>query len=337
MVEVVDVALVFVLAVLVAALFALALVEVSLLHVRRSQVVVHAEEGDRRARRLLALVDDLPRVMNSVLLAVLLGQVTATSIAGVLARRWFGDSGITIATVVVTMLLFVYGEAIPKTLGLRNPYRVARRFVGPVRVLSTVLRPVVSVLVAIADWQSPASSIDTVTAVSEQELLHLADEAAEAGRIEETDAELIERAFTLGDLAVEEIMVPRARIRAVGGAEPVDAALRTAITAGHRRLPVYEDDIEHIIGFVRLRDLAEETADGDFEQTAADVVRPAITVQPSMRVIELLRAMQSSGHHLAVVVDDSGSTLGIATIEDAVRELVGAIDDPAANESSTPG
>lgn len=322
-----DVLLVLVFALLVVALFVLALVEVSLLHVRRSEIAVHAETGDHRSQRLLALVDDLPRVMNAVLLAVLLGQVTATSVAGVLASRWFGNSGITIATIVVTVLLFIYGEAIPKTLGLRNPFRVARRFARPVQVLATVLRPIVSVLVAIANRQSPADSIDTVTAVSEQELRHLADEAAEAGQIDESDAELIERSFILGDLTVDEIMVPRSRINAVGREEPVDSALRTAIATGHRRLPVHDGGLTHIVGFVRLRDLAEVAADGDGGRTAGDVVRPAITAMPSTRVIDLLRSMQATGRHLAVVVDGTGTTLGMATIEDAVRELVGAIED----------
>jgi CBS domain containing-hemolysin-like protein len=329
----VDVVLVLVFVALVMALFVLALVEASLLHVRRSQVVVHARAGDHRSQRLLVLVDDLPRVMNAVLLAVLLGQVTATSIAGILADRWFGRSGVTIATVVVTVLLFIYGEAIPKTLALRAPFGVARRLAAPVQVLTTVFRPLVSVLVKIADWQSPNVSIDTVTAVSEEELRHLADEAAEAGRIEETDAELIERSFDLGDLTVEQIMVPSSRIRAVDGAVSVDEALDVAIAAGHRRLPVHEGGLDQIVGFVRLRDLAEATSDDDDGRAARDVVRPLLVVEPSMKVIDLLRSMQSSGRQLAVVADPSGATLGIATIEDVVRVLVGAIDDPTPRPS----
>ena len=235
-----NIVLTFVFIALVVGLFVLALIEASLLHLRRSEVAVEAEGGDRRAARLLLLLDDLPRVMNAVLLAVLLGQVTATTIAGVLARRWVGGTGITIATVMVTVLLFVYGEAIPKTLAIRQPYKIALRLSGVTRWISVVLRPFVSVLVFIANKQSPAGTTDTVTAISEEELLHLADEAANAGRIEESDAELIARSFTMGDRRAGEIMVPRDDICAVSHDTPIDVALRTAITAGHRRVPVFQ-------------------------------------------------------------------------------------------------
>jgi CBS domain containing-hemolysin-like protein len=319
-------ALVIALILVVVALFALALIEASLLHVRRSEVVVHAQSGDHQARRLLALVDDLPRVMNAVLLAVLLCQVTATAIAGVLARNWLGGTGITVATVAVVVVLFVYGEAIPKTLAIRHPYAFARRLSAPIRWLNLAFRPFVSVLVMIADAQSPGLTTDTVTAVSEKELLHLTGESAMAGRIEEADAELIERSFILGDLSVGEIMVPRAAITAVADDTPVDEALRRAIAVGHRRLPVFRDGIEHIIGFARLRDLAEAATAGSGD-TIATLVQPSLSVPASMRVIDLLRSMQSSGNHLAVVVDPDGRTEGIATIEDAVEDLVGTIAD----------
>jgi len=321
-----DLAFVGMLGVLVVALFGLALVEASLLHVRRSAVVVDAQTGDRRSERLLGLVDDLPRVMNAVLLAVLLCQVTAATVAGVLARRWVGSAGVTVATFVVTIVLFVYGEAIPKTLAIRQPLRIARRLSGPIRWLTGILRPAVSALVWVADVQSPRTETDS--SVGEKELRHLAREAASAGRIEVSDAELVERSFTFGDLCVDQIMVPRADVVAVSTDTPVDEALRTAIAAGHRRLAVFEGGIENIVGFTRLRDLAD-TGSEDSAGIVAERIRPALSVRPTMLVIDVLRAMQSSTRHLAVVVDDADETEGILTIEDAVRELVGTIEQDA--------
>ncbi len=229
--------------VLVAALFVLAVVEASLLHVRRSAIASAGAEGDRRSRRLLELLDDLPSVMNAVLLAVLAAQVTAAGIAGALARQWFGDTGITIATVAVTMILFIYGEAIPKTIAIRDPARYGRRLVGLVRALNAIMHPVVLILVKIADWQSPGpGGVDTVTTVSERELLHLTVEAAAAGQIEESDAELIERSFSVGDLRVQQILIPIDQVVAVAADTGVDEALRTAIRAGHRRVAVHDGD-----------------------------------------------------------------------------------------------
>lgn len=322
-----DVALLAALVALVAALFGLAMVEASLLHVRRSAVAADAGDGDPASQRLLLLLDDLPRVMNTVLLAVLLGQVTAASIAGVLASRWFGGSGITIATVAVTLILFVYGEAIPKTIAISDPVRYARRFSGPVGALSTVLSPVVSVLVRIAAWQSPgAGSSAAMSAVSEGELLHLTDEAAAAGRIEESDAELIQKSFAFGDLEVGEILIPIDDVVSVPTSTPVGVALQTAIDAGHRRLVVHQPGARHrIVGFVRLRDLA--AASGDNGAVAGSSVRPALTVDRSARVIDVLREMQRTRCHLAVVASD-GAARGMVTVEDIVEVLLGEIDEP---------
>ncbi len=263
---------------LVVVLFVLGMIEASLLHLRRSEVAVAAEAGDHSARRVLRLVDELPRVLNAVLLAVLLAQVTATSIAGALASRWFGGFGLTAATIVVTFLLFVYGEAIPKTIAIRHPSSTARRLSVPIRWIDVVLRPFVAVLVKVAELQSPSGD-DERSTVSEDELRHLTDEAASEGEIEVSDAELIDRSFAVD-----------------------------------------------LIGFVHLRDLAEAVTAGA-DGVATDYLRPATTVAHDERVIDLLRTMQSSGNYLALVAADDGRTAGIATIEDAVTELVGTVDE----------
>ncbi len=312
---------------LVGMLFLMALIEASLLHSRRSAVATRAETGDRRAQRLLGLLDDLPRVMNAVLLAVLLCQVSATTISAAIARHWFGGSAATATAIIVTMVLFVYGEAIPKTIAIRRPTQIATRLVAPTRVVATILRPFVSVLVWIADLQSPRpSTLDT--GVDEDELLHLTGEAAAAGRIERSDAELVERSFSIGDRRAGQIMVPRADVITVRATVSVTEALRTAIEVGHRRLPVVDEPSAEIIGVVRLRDLAH-AATTDPSSTITDHMRDTFSVPESQMAIEVLRHMQSSGIHLAVVTsEESVDAVGILTIEDIVEELVGTIEEP---------
>ncbi len=174
-----TVALALALLALIVGLFVLAMIEASLLHVRRSAIASDASSGDSEASRLLDLLDDLPSVMNAVLLAVLLSQVTATSLAGTLAQRWFGGIGVTLATIAVTVLLFIYGEAIPKTIAIADPAHYARKFSRASRMLQRSLAPVVGLLVKAAKLLSPGTNrIDTVSGVSESELRHLTDEAA---------------------------------------------------------------------------------------------------------------------------------------------------------------
>jgi len=298
---------------LIAMLFVLSLAEASLLHVRRSAVAVAAERGAGSAKQLLDLLDDLPRVMNAVLLAVLLSQVTAATAAGALVRSWFGGTGVTVATVLITLALFVYAEAIPKTIAVRDPLKIGRR-----------LATAVSRLVGALRW--PVSGISTVSAVSEDELLHLADEAAAAGNIESSDAELIERFFSFGDIKVEQVSVALRDVVSVASDATAADSPRVAIDAGHRRVPVYEGSHDQIVGFVGLSDLAK-AATGSPSALVATRMRPLLTVPHDQLIVGLLRAMQRSAIHTTVVVGNQERPPGIVTVEDLVEELVGAIDE----------
>ena len=321
-----DLPLILVLIVLLGSAAVLAAAEASLIRVPRVRVEIEAEREDRRSRQLLSLLDDLPRVMNTVLLVVLLVQIAAATVTGILADRWFGSLGVTIASIVLTVVLFVYAEAIPKTYAVHHPMRVGRQVAPLVRFLSWLLRPVVTVLVKFADLQAPGSGIASRTSLSEEELRRLAAESASAGRIDSSDIELMERAFELGDLRVDAIQVPRTDIVAVAAETSVSGALDAALQAGHRRLPVYTGTVDRIVGVVRLRDLAEIVRDQG-NRPVAEVAGPVHVVPESKRVIDLLREMQRGGVHLAVSVDEHGGTAGIVTIEDVVSELVGSVAD----------
>lgn len=318
--------LIVLLAVLIVAAVFLAAAEAALLRVRRSRVVVLADQGDRAARRVLALIDDLARVMNTVLLIVLLTQIGAATVTGFLAERHFGSTGITLASVILTFVMFVYAEAIPKTVAVRHPVRVARLMVVPIGLLVWVLRPFVTVLLKFADLQAPGRGIAAPVGVTEAELRHLAAEARAAGQIAQSDLELIERAFAAGDERVGALVVPRPDVIAIAEDTPLDRALDRALSSGHRRLPIFREDLDDITGAVRLRDLARAVTAGT-GVTVADLAVPVLVAPESARAIDVLRDMQSSARHLAVVIDEHGGTAGIVTIEDLVAEIVGEISE----------
>ncbi len=310
---------------IVVAIF-LAAAEAALLRVRRSRVVVLADQGDRPARRVLALIDELPRVMNTVLLIVLLTQIGAATVTGYLAERHFGNAGVTVASVLLTFVMFVYAEAIPKTIAVRNPVSVARFVAVPVGAIVWLMRPFVAVLLRFADLQAPGRGIAAPVGVTEAELRHLAAEAQAAGLIAESDLELMERAFSVGDEKVGALVVPRPEIVAIPAGTALRAAFDLALESGHRRLPVYGESLDDITGSVRLRDLARAVTD-DADVGPADLAIPVLVVPESGRAIDVLRDMQASARHLAVVIDEHGGTAGIVTIEDLVEEIVGEISD----------
>lgn len=312
----------------VSAMF-LAAAETSLLRVSSVRVAAQAAEGNRRARRLGKLIEDLPQVLSAILLAALLAQIGAATVAGLLAERWFGGLGITVASIILTVLLFVYGEAIPKTYAVRHTDRVALGLSLPVRWLELVLRPIVSALVWIADLQAPGRGVTTSPTVTEDELRLLATRAAKEGEITDHDLELIERAFRLGDRRVDDVMVPRTEIIAVSEDATVAAALTVAIDAGHRRLPVFKGSVENITGMVRLRDLVEVPGDVRPRLTAAHVADEPLFVPETKRVLDTLEEMQRQRTHLAVVVDEYGGTAGMVTLEDIAEELLGTMTEDA--------
>lgn len=300
--------------------------EASLLRVRRSAVEVLVDQGDRGARRLLRLIEDLPRVMNTVLLTVLLVQIGAATVTGLLADRWFGSLGVTIGSVLLTLVMFVYAEAIPKTYAVRHPLRVAKATTSFVTLLRNLFRPVVSLLIWFADLQAPGQGIAGTAGVTEDELRLLAAQAAKSGEIADTDLELMERAFRVGDQRVDEILVPRTDVISVSADTLARQALDIAVESGHRRLPVHHGDPDEMTGVVRLRDLARHLAEG-LDDPVGELAREVLVVPESKRVLELLREMQRSGRHFAVAVDEHGGTAGIVTIEDVVEELVGDVAD----------
>ena len=298
--------------------------EAALLRVRRVRLEIESDAGDSRATTMLALLDDLPRVLNTVLLVVLLVQIAAATVSGVLAARLFGSLGVTIASFVLTFVLFVYSEAIPKTYAVRHPESVARASAPLLRFLAWILKPIVSILVWFADLQAPGTGIVDPTGPTEDELRRLTSEAAATGAIERSDHVLVDRAFELGDLRVDDVYVPRLDIVAVPDTASVRTALDLAISSGHRRLPTYERDIDSIIGVVRLRDLARVGIDQPEKPVSKVAVEPLI-VPESRKVVDLLGDMRDKAIHFAVVVDEFGGTAGIVTIEDIVERLVGPI------------
>ncbi len=303
----------------------LAAAEVSIIRVRRSEFVDDAGRADRQSSRMVEIIDDLPVVLNTVLLVVLLLQVAAATIGGFLAGRWFGGVGVTVATIVLTALLFVYAEAIPKTRAVLSPGRVALRLTPLVWWLNRLLQPVAATLLRLAGFQARgvASSVSVLT---ESEIRALTRESADAGEIAAGDADLVERSFLFNDCSVVDVMVPRNDIVAVAAPNPIVESLNLALETGHRRLPVYRDGLDDMIGVVRLRDLAAWQNREPTARTEAATTTVMHCDQQDL-VSGLLRRMQESGSWLAVVTDEDGRTVGLVTIEDIVAELVGEITD----------
>jgi CBS domain containing-hemolysin-like protein len=321
-----DLPLLLVLLALLAFSIFIAAAEASFLRVPAVRVRAMAESGSRRARQLQEMTSRMPNVLNAILLAALLSQIAAATVAGILAIRWFDERiGPTIASVGLTVIMYIYAEAIPKTYAVRNAARVALLTAIPLAVVERILRPIVSVLVWIADLQMPGKGMEGSPTVTEDELRMLASAAASEGEITDEDAALIDRAFRIGDREADDVMVPRTDIVAVVTTMTVDEAVEIAIESGHRRLPVYEDSRENMTGVVGLRDMIAVPVERRSHVQVGALAEDLLVVPQSKRLLDLLQEMQQSTTHLAIVVDEYGGTAGLVTVEDIVEEVLGSI------------
>ncbi|HZU71871.1 MAG TPA: hemolysin family protein [Acidimicrobiales bacterium] len=327
-----DVIILVTIVVLVAVSSLLSLAETSLTRTSRAKAMSLEEQKRRGAHLLLRLVEHPERFLNTVLLVVLVCQLVAATLVGVLSARLFGALGVAIATVFEVVVIFVLGEAAPKTWAIQHPERAALFSAPLVAAILRFppLRIATSGLIRLTNVLLPGKGLPRGPFVSEQELLAMADVAAEEDVIEGEERALIRSIITFGDTVVRNVMVPRPDMVSVSADEPVSSVIETAIAAGYSRLPVYDQGVDDIVGVVYTKDLmkaAQGRNGGGPEQPVRSLARPAHFVPETKRVAELMREMQGEKYHIAIAVDEYGGTAGLVTLEDLIEELVGEIVD----------
>lgn len=309
----------------------LAAAELSLSSVSRIRLLHKADEGDTKAQLILDLTKNSADFLSVLLLLTLLADTGMGSMAAVLASRVL-PFGPAIAAGVVTLLLFVYAEMIPKTFAINNPERVAAFVVKPVIWLTKVFSPVAFVFIRIANFFVTlfGGKIARRPFVTEEEIKMMVSVGAEEAAIEEEEKEMIHSIFEFGDTIVREVMIPRPDMVVVGSGATIEEVLDQVITAGHSRIPVYEGTIDNVMGLVYAKDLLvyiNGREARDKEVRIQKLMRPAFFVPETKHVSELLREMQQKKTHMAIVLDEYGGTAGLVTIEDLLEEIVGEIFD----------
>ncbi len=310
-----------------------ALAETALVRTSRQRAEGLRQSGEVKARQvdaLVGLVEHPDRFFNPLLLMLLGSQLLAATLLGVLADRWFGPWGVAIASAFEVVVVFVFFEAVPKNFALRHSDRAALGSARTVRFLLALppVRWAATSLVWLADRVlGGAGAADRAASVSEHELLAMATVAAEEEVIEAEEREIIHSVIEFTDTVVREIMVPRPDVVTVLPTATVAEALEAALAEGLTRLPVYDEEEDDILGVAILKDLASAERDGRGDELVTGVARPPHFVPETMKLQALLNLMRTKRTHLAVAVDEYGSTAGIATMEDVLEELVGEIAD----------
>ena len=307
----------------------LALAETAFVRMNRIRALALAEEGRKGAARLAAMLEHPEQTLNSVLLLVLVSQLTSASLLGILLDRQAGAYGVILGLVLQIVLFFAIGEVAPKTYAVQHTDRAALA-VAPFLHAITVFPPMRAVsrsLIGFANVLLPGRGIKEGPFVTEEDLRAMAEYAAEEETIEREESRLIHSIFEFGDTLVREVMLPRPDMVAIEADATVEEGITRAIEGGFSRLPAFEETTDNIVGLVYLKDLVGRARGGGGAEPVRASLRPAVFVPEQKRVAELLREMQSKQFHMAIVVDEHGGTAGLVTLEDLLEEIVGEITD----------
>ena len=285
-----------------------------------------AEDGDKAAARVLAMSEQYDKLLSTILIGNNIVNIGAASIATVLFTKALGEErGATISTIVLTIVVLVFGEVSPKSIAKEMPETIATAVSPFLNLLMTLFTPLTWLF---SQWKKllnhfiHSSEEDTIT---EGELMTMVSEAENDGELTDRESQLIRSAIEFDDVEVEEILTPRVDVIAVEDDITLEELARTFAESGYSRLPVYHGTIDNIIGVVHEKDfylgrLKKET-------TLEDLIKPTLYTTGSTQISQLLRILREQHHHMAVVVDEYGGTEGIITLEDILEELVGEIWD----------
>lgn len=285
-----------------------------------------AADDNKRAAQALAMCEDFDRLITMVLVGNTIANITMTSVATVYGiMTWGAKMGPTLATIMVTVLVLVLGEISPKIIAREYAEEIALFLTPFVRALILILTPLTFIFGGLKIFLKKVFGKNDEPEFSEDELLTMVEEAEAGGAIGEEQSELIANAIEFNDIEAIDILTPRVDIVAVERGTPVADIKSVFRESGLSRLPVYEDDLDNIIGVINQKDLYNNNV-----KTIKDtekIIKPVAYVAETLKAAVLLKKMQAKRTHIAIVVDEYGGTTGLVTLEDIIEEIVGDIYD----------
>jgi len=302
---------------------------ISLQRIRLEHMVNTKVKG---AERVLRLIQRPERLLSTILLGNNLVNTAAAALGTALAiSLWGKEYGIIIATVVVTILILIFGETTPKTLATQHTERLSLVLARPIEIVSWLFTPFVVVLSWIASGFSKLVGGTPVSRslVSAEEIRTMISLGHREGTVEEAEAEMLHKVFDFGDRPVREVMVPRPEVVSIEEGSKIADFLALYAESPLSRFPVYQENMDNVVGILSVKDvlmaLAKDTINND--SLVNDLIRPAYFTPESKRISELFTEMRDKNYRMAVVVDEYGGTAGIVSLSRLVEEIVGPVGD----------
>ena len=302
--------------------------ETALTALTRLKVKRLLREKGERAHSLLHWQNDPDSLLTTILIGNNLVNIAASSLATALAISIAIPHGVTVVIIVMTALILVFGEVVPKTLARRNAEWLGLLVSPVLNGLAKVLLPVNRLLIGISKLIirfSPGDSLSSDDVITTEHFHALIDLGEEEGIVEGEQAAMFEGVLDLAHTTVEQIMTPRADICWIDSEATIEQAIKCAIESGYSRIPVAKDNVDGIVGNLYVKDLLSQ--DGTPPRTLQKVMRPAMFVLETKSISDLLKSFQEEHVHIAIIVDEYGGVSGLVTLEDLLEEIVGQISD----------
>lgn len=319
--------------------------EIAIVSVRKSRLAQLISEHVAAATVVKNLKEDPARFLATVQIGVTFVGSLASVLGGVLAVRtlepilrsvlppslgqWTEATALSLTVAAISYATLIVGELVPKSLGLNHSERIACLAARPIHGLSTAAAPLVKLFTVSTDavlrlFGQRAAAEEAFA--SAEEVKHMVREGAQHGIFDDAERQLIHSVFEFADTSVREVMVPRSEVHAVEAAASLSDVLKELVESGFSRLPVQQGDLDHVLGIVHIKDVLREVEKED-PPTLTKITHPALFVPESIQISDLLRELQSRRTHMALVVNEFGTVVGLVTIEDILEEIVGEIRD----------
>ncbi|MTI48229.1 MAG: HlyC/CorC family transporter [Firmicutes bacterium] len=321
--------------------------EIAIVSVKRNRIDYLANTGNKKAKILMTLIKEPSRFLATIQVGItfagfLASASAAVSISEVLSnlldkfnipiiQAYSSQISIVVVTILLSFITLVVGELLPKRLALDNTEKIALFTVTPIQMFSKVMKPFIFILTSSTNFLAKILGSKTDNAeekVTEEEIRMMVHVGEETGVIKETETEMIDSIFKFDDTLVREVMTPKKDVLALNINFSKEVFLNKLMENHYSRIPVYDEDIDNIIGILYLKDLFYKTANSEFQKEDIDgILRPAYFVPESKNIDVLFRELQLKQQHMAIIIDEYGSVAGIVTIEDLLEQIVGEIDD----------
>ncbi|MEJ2728592.1 MAG: hemolysin family protein [Deltaproteobacteria bacterium] len=296
--------------------------ETALFSISKAKAIHLAKEKGPANKLIKKMKADPHRLLTTILIGNNIVNIGASAIATAITINLFESHAVGIATGVMTFLILIFGEIFPKSIATRNNILIARLVIFPLYWLSILLTPLVVFLNFIPKL---TGKIHKKPIVTEEELMTFVEVVEEEGGIEEEEKALIENIFEFDDTNASEIMTPRADMFVIDVNE--ELKLEEIVKSGFTRIPVIEEDIDHVVGILNIKDLLMHQATSDEPIDVRKIMRGPYFVPENKKLDNLLQQFKKRKQHMAIVVDEHGGVSGLITLEDALEEIVGEIID----------